>query len=529
MCKETDFLSEHFFFFFFFLIFDDRAAGSKAGKTLSKKAVRDQVITSLCEGVLFPQADLSLRLRAVLLQGIVVVFARQAAYLLKDCRDVLRSFHEAVFRTAAPIDMAVGGGGGGGGGAARELALPSAEEHSFFVEEGDVVLGDLEELARGGDFVLGELELVVGDGDASLSMRREDITMLAPVSEGAGGGGGGGGEGVELLGGAGGFEFQFDGGEMDIALAGEVRMGDDSEAHQGTKRARGNELLDQMRFELEVSPGEEKKPRTRRAVHQLADSKTRLEASLLRQWLTDNRISAVARPELAAVKRLGSGKGGDPRALNIGGLAPELTGLFAGIWASLPREEEGGDEEVYDDEEEWRRRRSSVEVGRMESEESAVAMDLGWDESLGGAADQSRESLAARMSGGRMPSVSPARPGRSSVFSEASSEGGGGGGSASDAAARAFMLDIDTPAREAGEEEAPVGDIRTYKLKMVMRPEFEAGGGAISFDQFTASVKSRKALASTFYHLLLLGTSGQIGLHQKSPYGDIVISKQAAF
>lgn len=73
------------------------------------------------------------------------------------------------------------------------------------------------------------------------------------------------------------------------------------------------------------------------------------------------------------------------------------------------------------------------------------------------------------------------------------------------------------------------GDIRTFKLKMLMRQEFEKNNDQISFDAFTSAVKTRKALASTFYHLLLLGSAGQIKFSQAQAYGDIVVTKQVSF
>jgi hypothetical protein len=117
-----------------------------------------------------------------------------------------------------------------------------------------------------------------------------------------------------------------------------------------------------------------------------------------------------------------------------------------------------------------------------------------------------------------LPSVSPARPGRASVFSEGSSE--------ADLAVREFVLPVDTPQRPGAGEEP--GDIRTFKLKALMRQKFEENE-KLSIDAFTAAVKTRKALANTFYHVLLLGSAGQIKLEQKKSYEDIIITKTISF
>lgn len=95
------------------------------------------------------------------------------------------------------------------------------------------------------------------------------------------------------------------------------------------------------------------------------------------------------------------------------------------------------------------------------------------------------------------------------------------------------MLPVDTPERGGGGGVGggggeDVGDIRTFKLKALMRQKFD-DADQLSFASFTAGVKSRKALTNTFYHLLLLASAGQIRFDQPLSYGDIIIFKQLSF
>ncbi len=507
---------------------------------ISKKLVNDQAIKSLCEGVLFPQAELSLRLRAVLLQGIVIVYSRQTMYLVKDVKDVLKSFNDAVLKPAAHINMVEG--------AARDLTVRPPADTDFFVDPADVQLVDLEEAVRGDGGSVGgggggrgmlEPELVVGDY-AELSIRREDITLAPDEASGAvvsAAAAASLGDDVLL----GGFDFQMDGQfDVDVPLDVElpVDMGTNPQP-QNQHPQPGNELLDQIRFD---EHDDRATPRRKRGVNSVADNfgkrkraanmgddrKTRLEAAVLREWLTLDRITAVERPELPPVVATAS-KGGDPYAFGIEGVNSSLQSFFGGLWREHAESGEDGSEHESSHDESGRDRRSrAMSIERARDDGGLVPMDMDWGDAL--MADEQQQQLQqqrdsdegpARVSDARMPSVSPARPGRSSVFSDHSSE---------DAAARGFVLPVDSPQREGGEE----GDVRTFQLKMLMRRQFdsetEAGRvPAISFDAFTSTVRKRKALANVFYHVLLLASQGQIKVSQDQAYGDIVMQQQKKF
>ncbi len=342
---------------------------------LSKKTVNEQAIKKLCQDVLFPQAELALRLRAVLLQGIVIVYSRQTIYLAKDCKDTLKSFQEALHKphttqinlpdsTSAPKDL---------------VRRPMAET-DFFVDASDVLLlGGPSEAVRGdGSAEVGKLELdqevVLGDHFSQLSIRREDITLrqdegLSGVMIGASGGELAAG-GDEVLLGAG-FDFQFDG---------NVEF-DQQEQHMELEAppldaalAERNELLDMMNLEDDhATPGVKA---TRKRVRSMArpDNKTRIEASTLRDWLKEDRTSAIDRPQLAPV--ILPGVSSNPRSLNMSGVCSELEAL-----TDVP--EMDGDESFSSDHLK-RSRASSVEQGRANDDDdgAVVAMDMGWDDAL---------------------------------------------------------------------------------------------------------------------------------------------------
>ncbi len=114
-------------------------------------------------------------------------------------------------------------------------------------------------------------------------------------------------------------------------------------------------------------------------------------------------------------------------------------------------------------------------------------------------------------------------PGRASLFSSESHYSG------EVADEDAFELPVVVNASPPPQPEDDT-DVRTFKLKAVMRRVFEqSGDDSLSFDHFTANVRSRKALAGTFYHTLLLATTGQLDVHQEQPYGDISITKTDLF
>lgn len=96
----------------------------------------------------------------------------------------------------------------------------------------------------------------------------------------------------------------------------------------------------------------------------------------------------------------------------------------------------------------------------------------------------------------------------------------------SHAAMDKFRLSVE--AVEDKQQNLDQTDLRTYKLKMLMRSKFEEND-ALSFNQFTAGVKTRKAMGSTFYHMLLLASSGQIVVEQKESYGDFLMTKTNLF
>ena len=90
-----------------------------------------------------------------------------------------------------------------------------------------------------------------------------------------------------------------------------------------------------------------------------------------------------------------------------------------------------------------------------------------------------------------------------------------------------------TATPERGEEDA-AQDMRTFKLKMLMRRQFdslaeEGGDEQLSFSDFVSKVSTRRALAGTFYHVLLLASTGQLECAQEEPYGDIILKKSDLF
>jgi hypothetical protein len=366
------FFCPSFFFSVSYSCFHDRAAGSKAGRVLSKKTVNEQAIKKLCQDVLFPQAELALRLRAVLLQGIVIVYSRQTLYLMKDCKEILKSFQDALHRpqttqinlsetSAPPKDLV------------RTLA-----DTDFFVDASDVMLIDMQEAVRAGDEVNLDPEHVLGGGFTQLSIRRDDITLrhddgLSGVVVGSGTVGEL--DAGELLAG---FDFQYEG-NMDVEQP-LPPLDDDNnfqEQPQNVDPGTSNELLGQMRFD-DDSGAARPQQRRKRNRFMLADSKTRMEASVLREWLQDDRVTAIHRPEPFVIPAVNTSSSSNIYSLNLGGLNAELQSLFLESWQLGVGEEFS---EYSEHERGKRSRASSVEQGRAaqgEDDGGIVAMDMGW-------------------------------------------------------------------------------------------------------------------------------------------------------
>jgi hypothetical protein len=348
-----------------------RAAGSRAGRVLSKKTVNEQAIAKLCHSVLFPQAELALRLRAVLLQGIVVIYSRQTLYLMKDCKDALKSFHDALHKPqSAQINLS------DAVGTLKDLTRPAllpSSDVDFFVDASDMMLVEAQnEAARGQQNENPDLELVLADPYSQLSIRRDDITLREDESmSGFVVGDPAAGQGEELLGG---FDFPFDGNvELEHDHNQQQQQLADAPLLPSADEVERNELLDQVNFDDSNStPAQHVRRKRERAMP--ADSKTRIEASVLRNWLQADRATAIARPELAVVS-VHSGPSANPRSLNLTGICSELQGFFAEI-SDVPADAEESSEFK-------RGRMSSVEQGRADEEDGGiVAMDMGWDDAL---------------------------------------------------------------------------------------------------------------------------------------------------
>jgi hypothetical protein len=122
-------------------------------------------------------AAMALRLRATLLQGIIVIFSKQAAYLLKDCASVMKNFIDALH---VPVgNLTINMAGSGRVRAEAVTLKPQQMEQNFFLDS-DLMDLDLE-LGRNEHF---DPLILVGEsqgGGGDLSTRREDITLLPDV------------------------------------------------------------------------------------------------------------------------------------------------------------------------------------------------------------------------------------------------------------------------------------------------------------------------------------------------------------
>lgn len=423
--------------------------------------------------------------------------------------------------------------GGGGGGMRRE-------------DDGmlEIFLGD----------AMGQLEL---EQQAKTMSRREDITLPTPpvMMDFADNDGNvnasnhGQGDGGDLLAGFG-DDFNLDGINMDINDFGEAVQ------QQQQPPPSEDDFLSRFNFEDDDNKTAAKK-RGRAVIIDRLES-IRLPADKMRKLLEDNRGWCCDRP-IRQVTVTESGPFA-PWIFGLDHVNLELQTMFETIWM----EERTGPLEELSDE---HRRALALEdededvhsglprPGNMSSasveharggadDELAVEMDLGaWDdvnhEASGGMTNISSKNIH-RASDARLSSISPGMPGRrSSLFASSHS----GDRSSPRAVEDDFIL-----AMESNDDRVSAShhggimvddsnnnnnnnsetDIRTYKLKTLMRAQFERGD-SISFNHFTSGVKSRYAVANTFLHILMMATNGMLRCEQPMAYQDIEITKTEVF
>lgn len=487
-----------------------RAAGTNARK-LSKKLVERQDIKRLCDGLQNPVAALALRLRAVLLRGIALVHQRQIGYLLKDARDAWQALQDSSAASASSTSHSINLPGTGVG---RNITLASAgialstdaAAELFFIGEQEATRG-----ARGASAVT---EVLLLPPVSMHTSQRADITLAPDQSiDGGGAGASGffldhgnapGGDFGLLDGGFGNHDdFLFGpGGDMEIAL----------EPTQPDAQVRAlNPLLDAL-APLGAADGR----RGARATTMALDPGTRMSSKELRKWLEDDSALRVARPQLVSAHPLP-----EPCVFAIGPVAPELAHWYGNL-------EEDMDESA------WRSatsgsRAASVEQARNQDAlavvEDPFMFDPNWDALPAGDAE-------LRFSDPRLPSMSPLGSGRKR---SRESSAAGGGIEAVEHYALA-QQPLQTPQASPGAAGVDQVDQRTYLLKGLLRSAFvelEERGVAepwLSFDALTsASARSKTTVARTFYHVLLLASTGHVVCAQERGYGDIVIQKTELF
>jgi hypothetical protein len=248
----------------------------------------------------------------------------------------------------------------------------------------------------------------------------------------------------------------------------------------------------------DVTPLKKKSRKRNRVKNIVKDDTIRLSAATMRTWLSSDRGTCIQRPLLQKKSRQVSSA--------IFGLPIQSSELLE-MFSDLLTVEEHAYSELSSESAAIGSRVSSIEQGRYDEE--VIPMEMEWEGS-----NSRLSSIEARFSDARLASLSPGPPGRTSFFSPYHND-----------EEEQFQLPIAEPQVEVEES-----DIRTFKLKMVMRQAFQtAAEETLSFNQLTASVRSQRALAGTFYHTLLLASSGQLKCTQDEPYGDIQMVKTTLF
>ena len=275
-----------------------------------------------------------------------------------------------------------------------------------------------------------------------------------------------------------------------------------------------NPLLDLV--EMSAKKKEKKKKRNRseeKTKNALSDAQPRLETGVLREWQKSDRLTSILRPELISAK---SGPRKKHRTFGVPNVNAEMASFFGTFFAEKSDEMDANNSFSPN---KSSGRASSVEAARNDSFEK-----MNWEgeffESENNDYSGGAEARFSAKFDPRLPSLSPGKaPGRQSVFSSENDSNPEDN----------FFLPV-ISADSADEE----NDVRTFQLKMLMRKEFkvcsdEKCAEIINFDSFTQSVKSRRGLAGTFYHILLLASIGQLKCVQNEPFSDIEISKTELF
>ncbi|GBF88830.1 hypothetical protein Rsub_01731 [Raphidocelis subcapitata] len=140
------------------------------GRKISKNKIIGIDLEELCRSVLEPDAPFALRLQGILINGIVCVYERKQAYLLRDLQDMRRRVETAALPPTATVQPASAagkgaskrvGGGAGGGGAGAPQGKDTAAFEAITIMEWD--LPALEGATPGGGLLLGERGGIVVD------------------------------------------------------------------------------------------------------------------------------------------------------------------------------------------------------------------------------------------------------------------------------------------------------------------------------------------------------------------------------
>ena len=487
------FLLFPFVFFLTNVYFLGRAAGTNA-RALSKKVIISQQISKLCESVISPTVLMALRLRAVLLQGIVVIHHKQTVFLLKECTSVWKGLQESTKVQPRNTNINLEGTGKASN---TSISLAVATHNAVDVAE-DPFGDESHEQGRGDEM---EIALEASPAVLDLNIRREEITlqpermsMVMPE-----------GEQGEMLA-AFGEDFHFDAMDLEQPLAGfeeQPLFLDEEMPLAGTPH---NPLLD--RLDLEAPPSGGKGVKRHRSIVIEKDSSTRLPGTVLRKWLADDRHQTVQRPTRMAPSRVKTVASDDQL------ISMDINAELQCFLTDHIRSHADYQQSFLE---------SSVEQMRGAKDDSVDFMDLEWDEHEQRPSEGGRPStVPARASDPRLPSISPSGP---LQFISEDEEHSSQYYASPRATAVEDQYRLSVHDQSVADDQT---DLRTYKLKMLMRSKFDEDD-LLSFNHFTSAVKTRKAMANTFYHILLLSTTSQLEPIQDVPYGDIVLKKANFF